>query len=569
MKSFHRRTLAFAILASFVFGAVALAQDIPLNNWTVPPYRTTGAAGGLSTMADVTPAISFVGVLPCRLVDTRMAGFPAGYGTPSLTAGVPRNFDLNSQPNCTGIPSGVEAYSLNFTVTQTLGPGFLKVYPQGGADPGDVSTINYVAGQTIANAAIVPAGAGGGITVIAGVSGTQVIIDINGYFTDDLNTGVQFVQVGSVNGAAVIIAQNNSSSSGSHAIGGFQGGLGTNSYGVEGQINTNAGSGSAGVHGIANTSPNIVYGGEFENASTATESAGVIGDGDNVTGETYGVFGDNDSSTNCAAGVFGRSGGQLACNHFSNVGVLGTNSAGLWGVLGLALSRGTQGSRVDAGGNGITFGVLGYLGNSGVHSFNDITAAGAKPFVEPHPVDPSKQLVYVALEGAEAGTYFRGRAKFERGMARIAIPEHFRMLTEPEGLSIQITPIGEMTTFAVMKIDLDEIVVRGSRNVEFFYTVNGVRHNYKDFNPVQKNVLFVPTSASDTMFEWPETHRRTLIQNGTLTPAGQVNRETARRLGWEESWEKDQLRIQAQKEADREADQLGLPEGSVPARLPQ
>ena len=45
-----------------------------------------------------------------------------------------------------------------------------------------VSTVNYVAGQTIANAAIVPAGTGGGVTVIAGVSGTDLIIDINGYF---------------------------------------------------------------------------------------------------------------------------------------------------------------------------------------------------------------------------------------------------------------------------------------------------------------------------------------------------------------------------------------------------
>ena len=40
--------------------------------------------------------------------------------------------------------------------------------------------MNYVAGQTIANAAVVPLGAGGGITVIAGVSGTDLILDTNG-----------------------------------------------------------------------------------------------------------------------------------------------------------------------------------------------------------------------------------------------------------------------------------------------------------------------------------------------------------------------------------------------------
>ena len=34
----------------------------------------------------------------------------------------------------------------------------------------------------MANAAVVPAGTGGGVTVVAGVSGTDVIIDINGYY---------------------------------------------------------------------------------------------------------------------------------------------------------------------------------------------------------------------------------------------------------------------------------------------------------------------------------------------------------------------------------------------------
>src|SRR5512147_66462 len=200
MKAF--RTFLGGVAIVLVSGAV-LAQDIPLHNWTVPAYRTSGAAGGLSTMADVTDASSFVGVAPCRLVDTRQAGFPAGYGTPALAGGVPRNFDLNSQPNCTGIPAEVDAYSLNVTVTNTQGPGFILIYPQGGAQP-PVSTVNYVAGQTIANAAVVPAGTGGGVTVIAGVSGTDLIIDINGYFTDQYNAGVSFHAVSSTIAPAIL-----------------------------------------------------------------------------------------------------------------------------------------------------------------------------------------------------------------------------------------------------------------------------------------------------------------------------------------------------------------------------
>jgi hypothetical protein len=559
------------MFAGFFAAAAALAQDIPLRNWTVPAYRTNGAEGGLSTMADITPAVPFVGIAPCRLVDTRQAGFPATYGTPSLAAGVPRNFDLNSDPLCTGIPASVEAYSLNFTVTNVQGPGFLKVFPQGGAIPADISTLNYIPGNNMANAAIVPAGTGGGITVISGVSGTDLIIDINGYFTDVSNNEIQFVQNGSVAGEGVIYGQNNSGVSGSSGILGW-GGNGTNTYGVEGRLFGSAPAGSAGVHGLSPAGPNVTYGGEFENSSTTAMAAGVIGDGDNATGENYGVFGDSDSTTPCAAGVFGRSGtGLTICPLTTNIGVLGTNS-NVFAIAGRSSNtngRGVTGQRTDASGNSLTTGVLGYIGNSGVHSFDDVTAAGNKPFVEPHPRDASKQIKYVSLEGNEVGTYFRGRARFQRGLATIEIPEDFRMVTEPEGLSIQITPIGEMASYAVVSIDLERIVVKGSRNVDFFYMVNGVRHNYAGFKPIEENLYFVPTSANDRMIEWPDTHRRILMQNGILKSDGTLNIETAQRLGWDKQWEREKLRIQAEQAADQEADRQNVPEGTIKAQLPE
>ena len=45
-----------------------------------------------------------------------------------------------------------------------------------------VSTLNFTANQTLANAAIVPLGAGGGITVAAALSNTELLIDTNGYY---------------------------------------------------------------------------------------------------------------------------------------------------------------------------------------------------------------------------------------------------------------------------------------------------------------------------------------------------------------------------------------------------
>src|SRR5262249_30522972 len=67
------------------------------------------------------------------------------------------------------------------TVTNTQGPGFLTLFPDGEAAP-TVSTLNYVAGQTVANAAVVPIGTAGAVDFLAGVSGTDLIIDTNGFY---------------------------------------------------------------------------------------------------------------------------------------------------------------------------------------------------------------------------------------------------------------------------------------------------------------------------------------------------------------------------------------------------
>jgi sulfatase-modifying factor enzyme 1 len=134
----------------------------------------TGLAGAAAAGETV-----FVGLTPCRAVDTRGNGFAGPFGPPSLPASVPRDFPLAGQ--C-GIPAAAQAVSLNVTATNTLGPGFFLLAPAGGTPP-LVSTLNYVGGETVANAALVPLGAGA-LTVIAGVSGADLIVDVNGYFVD-------------------------------------------------------------------------------------------------------------------------------------------------------------------------------------------------------------------------------------------------------------------------------------------------------------------------------------------------------------------------------------------------
>jgi len=262
------------------------------------------------------------------------------------------------------------------------------------------------------------------------------------------------------------------------------------------------------------------------------------------------ILGSNSANTNGSSGVAGSAVGSGEVSGVLGVieTVAGAGSAGVRGVARLA--PGVEGRSGVAGrldspiGNLLASGFLGHRvgdANYGVYSAGNSASTGEKMFVEPHPTDASKVIRYVSLEGPEAGTYFRGRAKFERGLATIEVPEHFRAVTDPQGLSVQITPIGQMATYAVLKIGLDQIVVQGSRNVEFFYTINGVRRAFRDHRPIAQGHEFMPESPDAQIpSHLPEEVKLRLIQNGTYKENGEVNPETAERLGWNKAWSRQQ-----------------------------
>lgn len=200
-----------SLLLALVAGAGASAERAARPSWSAPAYfsgaRST-KAGAPSLQAASVP-MPFIAITPCRLADTRGNGFSGAFGPPALASGAPRSFPIAGQ--C-GIPANAAAVSANVTVTQTAGPGFLTLYPQGDPLP-PVSTLNYdAAGRTLANAAVVPLGAGGGLTVVAGVSGTEVILDVNGYYAPvgaaSLRRTVVVSPVGTSaeNGAALVAA---------------------------------------------------------------------------------------------------------------------------------------------------------------------------------------------------------------------------------------------------------------------------------------------------------------------------------------------------------------------------
>jgi hypothetical protein len=102
-----------------------------------------------------------------------------------MSAGSTRTFSIPA--SACGIPTAAQAYSLNITVAPPAPLTYLTAWPTGETQP-LVSTLNAYNGAIVANAAIVPAGAGGAINIYVSDT-TQVIIDINGYFAPQGGVG--------------------------------------------------------------------------------------------------------------------------------------------------------------------------------------------------------------------------------------------------------------------------------------------------------------------------------------------------------------------------------------------
>jgi hypothetical protein len=503
----RRGTSAF--LLTLVLSPTLFAQqvDVPLRNWTVPPYTAASAGGGLRTMTDATRPQAFVAVEPCRVVDTRGNGFTANYGPPALSSFATRVFLITGSPTgvppppagCPAgtIPSGAAAVSLQFTIVTPSSSGNLIAW-ESGAIP-NVSVLNWDPGTVaLGNATVVPLTPGGMFSVrlnTATVGQTaHLVVDVNGYYSETPSDP-----------AGRLVLEYNSDFA---------------------------------ALDIRNSSHNCFAGCAI---AAVTESGDAVFAYSTSGGVTRGLSAGTASTGSNAAGVRGFYGSLVSIPvppTYAPTGVRGEGSS--TGVLGLSNFQGVAGSLVS-GTSELAYGILGFDSgavNYGVWYFGGLGGTGSKISADPHPTDPSKVIRYISLEGNEPGTYFRGKGRFQRGMARIPVPEDFRMVTDEEGLTVQVTPIGGMASVGVMKADLNEIVVRSSRNLEFYYMVNGIRRTQKHLtSPIGEGSEFMPRSAEAKMPEYlTDGQKELLIQNGTYRADGTVNRETARRLGWDRVW---------------------------------
>jgi len=491
--------------ALFFCGALVFGgEGIP--NWPAPAAWSPSRSPGRVTALDVTNPLPFIGLAPCRILDTRGNGFSGAYGPPALVASASRIFPLSGQ--C-GIPSGAGAVSLNVTVTNTLGPGFILIYPQGGTQP-LVSTLNYVAGQTVANAAVVPLGTGGGISVVAGVSGTDLVVDTNGYYASAAANQANTFKV--VNSGASTVP----------AI-----------WGETDSASLNA----TGVYGYAASPTGVTDGVWGRTLSSSDFSAGVLGISEATTGQTYGIYGRTNSAglgSTDPAGVYGEA---LGSNF--GIGVEGFTSSPFGnGVFGLASSSNARGGRFF----NAAFSLFSNLAsNHGLETNGEIVGTAGlsisgspKNFVAPHPLDPSKEIRYASVEAPTVDVYFRGTGTLANGYAHIDVPDHFRLTAREGTYMTTLTPVGRWTGLSVESEGPEGIVVHGNGNTRFHYVVYAERAEIEGYEPVQKNVHFTPEALESVqaLRKLPPSTKALLIRNGTLNPDGSYNQETARAMGW-------------------------------------
>ena len=174
-----------------------------------------------------------------------------------------------------------------------------------------------------------------------------------------------------------------------------------------------------------------------------------------------------------------------------------------------------------------------------------LNVAGTKNFVQPHPMDPSREIVYVAAEAPEAIVIHRGTAQLKNGKAVIKLPEHFRVVAAEKGVQVQVTPLEDCNGIFIESKNRERIVVKelmgGKHNAKFDYLATAVRSGFEGHEPIVANTHFKPR-ADETAQEFETRYskndmttkviRTMLISNGILTGEGNLNMAKVKELGW-------------------------------------
>ncbi len=438
-----RKTGLFLVL---VFAASSLMAE-NIKNWSAPATWRPTAAGGAHALGDVTNALPFIGLDPCRIVDTRGNGAPIQGGI--FAASELRNYAV---AGICAIPTAARALSLNITVTgpgQT-GAGFLLAFPTGGVPP-PVSSLNWDhAPATVGNAAVVPTNAS--VSFAINVSGpTHVIIDINGYYpTGDsgnlLNLGQHFDVSGNTDPPfGMITTRNNSAATGAMGIFGIEGAATGRVYALLGNLETSPTAGAAAVAGFSGGGPPSL------NFLTCCTSPGGISLFAGNTGN-YGIYA-------ISSFITGK---------FVNMSAAGTDRSEVY------LAEGSDAARFF--GNVAINAFAGQLGNLSVAG---TLSKGAGAFKIDHPLDPENKYLYHSfVESPDMMNIYNGNVVLDHnGKAVVKLPDYFEALNMD--FRYQLTSIGKFSAVYVdEEIQGNEFRIAGGRPFgKISWQVTGIRQD--------------------------------------------------------------------------------------------
>ena len=152
---------------------------------------TAKNATGLGTPSNQTPPLQptksgFTAAGPDRVFDTRLGESPdARRQVPKVKVGGGNVLEVKVTDIAGLVPaSGVGAVSLNVVATNVDSGGFITVFPCG--ERKLVASVNYAAGQTVANAVVAPVSATGTVCFYS-LAPADLIVDLNGWFAADSN----------------------------------------------------------------------------------------------------------------------------------------------------------------------------------------------------------------------------------------------------------------------------------------------------------------------------------------------------------------------------------------------
>ncbi|MBP7147550.1 MAG: hypothetical protein KBD01_08390 [Acidobacteria bacterium] len=283
------------------------------------------------------------------------------------------------------------------------------------------------------------------------------------------------------------------------------------------------GNGDYGVQGYGNTG-----GGFFQDLDTsgvayvAYGHYGVLGYGDSAGG----FFADNTGSGEAYIGFqdYGIRGlGTAAGGYFSDSDSTGFAYAGIGdiGIQGYGSFAGAYfDSTVDSGYAYVGYGDIGIegYGNGAGGFFRDRDSAaygyvgygaykiygnGAVSFVQNHPTQKDRVIVYAAPEGDEVAVYTRGSGRLSAGRADVVLGETFALVANPDlGLTAHLTSRGGACLVYVREVSTGHLSVAADdprcTDVAFDYIVYGLRIGFESLPIVQvkRDESYLPAAST-------------------------------------------------------------------------